>query len=168
MDDDLIGPMPPEPVKKVRADALARAEKAWNVRVLGGSWEQAARIAGYSDPSNAMRAVRSVYGTLPEVERSEARRLWRDRLEVLWRQVVQDVHERIPGATTAAVRIADRAARLDGLDEPARLSITPSDGELQRFVSTVIAAQGGRDIPDEGDIFGDVVDAEIVEDDEPT
>jgi hypothetical protein len=167
MGDEALGAQPPEPVKKVRADALSRAEKAWNLRVLGGSWEQAARVAGYSDPSNAIRAVRSVYGSLPEVERSEARRLWRDRLEVLWRQVVQDVHERIPGATTAAVRIADRAARLDGLDEPSRLSITPSDGELQRFVSTVIEARGGGEAPDEDDIFGDVVDAEIVEDDEP-
>jgi hypothetical protein len=167
MGDDLIGAQPPEPVKKVRADAMARAERAWNARVLGASWEQAATIAGYSDASNAIRAVRSVYGSLPAIERDEARRLWRDRLEVIYRQVLKDVHDRIPGATTAAVRIADRAARLDGLDEPARLSITPSDGELQRFVSTVIAAQGGRDIPDEGDIFGDVVDAEIVEDDEP-
>lgn len=164
MPDEAIGAPPPEPVKKVRADALERAERAWNVRVLGASWEQAARVAGYADPSNAIRAVRSVYGSLPEVERSEARRLWRDRMEVLWRQVVQDVHERVPGATTAAVRIADRAARLDGLDEPSRLSITPSDAELQQFVVTVIEARGGAAIPAEDDIFGDIVDAEVVED----
>lgn len=168
MDDELIGPMPPEPVKRVRADALARAERAWNARVLGASWETAARVAGYSDAANAIRAVRSVYGSLPAIERDEARRLWRDRLEVVYRQAIQDVQDRRPGAVTAIVRLADRAARLDGLDEPARFSLTPSDNELGQWVASVIEARGGREIPGEGDIFGDVVDAEIVENGEAT
>lgn len=165
--DEELGAEAAPPAKKVRADALERAERAWNVRVVGGSWQAAARAAGYSDTSNAIRAVRSVYGTLPEVERDEVRRLWRDRLELLWQQVVQDVHGRVPGATTAAVRVADRAAKLDGLDEPSRLSITPSDGELQQFVDAVIAAKGGPSLPEEFDVL-DVDYTEVDDGEEPS
>lgn len=158
---DLLGPTPPEPVKRVRADALERAERVWNARVMGGSWEQAAQIAGYSDPSNAVRAVRSIYGQLPTIERDEQRRLWRDRLEVVYRQVVRDVHDRIPGASTAFVRIADRAAKLDGLDAPTRLSLVdPTEEQIEAWLTERI---GPRHVEEEADIFDvDIVDAEIV------
>lgn len=157
MPEERVGPLPPEPVKRVRADALKRAETAWQARVLGLTWDAAAQVAGYADRANCVRAVRSVYGELPTIEREEVRRLWRDRLELVWRQVVKDVHDRVPGATTAAVRVADRASRLDGLDEPQRVSVTPPDGELQRWVAEVIAIRG--DLPAEPDIF----DVEVIE-----
>lgn len=158
----MIGPEAPEPVKRVRADALERAEKAWNVRVMGGSWQQAAEIAGYADGSNALRAVRAVYGTLPTLERDEARRLWRDRLEVYYRQALKDLHNGVPGAITAAVRIAERAARLDGLDAPSRISlIDPTQEEIERFLTETL---GPVRTDEEGDIFdGEIIDAEVIE-----
>lgn len=129
---------------------------------MGGSWDQAATIAGYSDGSNALRAVRAVYGTLPTIEREEQRRLWRDRLEVFYRQALKDLHNGVPGATTAAVRIAERAARLDGLDAPTKLSLVdPTQEEIERFLNETL---GPRHSDEEPDIFDqEIIDAEVVD-----
>ena len=108
---------------KVRADATARADRAWNARLLGASWEAAAQVAGFANSQNAMRAVRRHYGRMPEADRGELRTLWRERLEVLWRQASRDALEQQPGAVTAAVRVAQAACRLDGLDEPTRTEV---------------------------------------------
>lgn len=154
---------PPEPVKVVRADAHARAVRAWQARTVGMTWDEAASVAGFANAANAQRACRSVFGELPELDKDESRRLLRERLEFLWRQVSRDVNDRQPGAVTAAVRVLERFARLDGLDEPALLSISPSVGELERFVNDVLSI-GATAHPREADIFADVKDADVVED----
>ncbi|MGA8247846.1 MAG: hypothetical protein WB797_13165 [Nocardioides sp.] len=71
-----------------------------------------------------MKAVRNVYGRLPQIERDELRRLWRDRLEVAWRQVAMDMSQQRPGAVTAAVRVAQAAFRLDGLAEATQVDVS--------------------------------------------
>lgn len=161
-----IGPEPPQVPEKVRADALARASTAWEARVRGGTWAQAAETAGYANAPNAMRAVRSVFGSLPPIEKDEARRLWRDRLELLFGLGLVDAEEQRPGAVTALVRVAEAASRLDGLAEPQRLSITPTDAELERWVRDVLEAKGVLSFAEEGDIFADTVDAVVIEDEE--
>ena len=158
---------PPDPRRSVRADVLARTTRAWAARVAGASWAQAAEISGYTDEANCRRAVRGVFGEMPKVERDDMRHLWRERTELVWRQVVRDMTAGVPGATTAAVRVITAATALDGLNEPARFSLTPSDAALGEWVAGVIEARGGTGLPEEADIFGDVVDAEVVEDDEP-
>ena len=149
----LSGPEPPEPVMMRRADAMARADLAWRTRVAGGTWAQAAQIAGYSNAQNACRSVRETYGTLPQVERDEQRRLWRDRLEALWQQVYRDTLDRQPGAVTAAVRVATAAARLDGLDAPTEVVVhNPTQQQLEAWVDKVLALSAPA--LEEGDIFG--------------
>jgi len=113
----------PDPLPKVRADHLQRAEVAWRMRVLGATWKQAAAEAGYADDTAAMKAVRTAFGTVPRVERDELRRLWRDRLESLWRQALLDASEQRAGAVTAGVRVVTAAASLDGLNEPVRTTV---------------------------------------------
>lgn len=128
------------PRQRQRADAAQRAQRAWAARVSGGTWAQAAEVSGYSDDTAALRGVRRFFGRLPEIDHDEQRRLWRDRLELLWRQNARDVHEQRPGAVRAGVALADRAARLDGLDEPAELRLyTPGAEEFMRVVSEVRA-----------------------------
>jgi len=126
-DDDVtglvLGPPPPKPVKVVRADALRRADTAWRVRVAGGTWKEAAEAAGYSSDSVAQDGVRNVFGGPPIIDREALRHLWRERLERAWRQCVSDMTERVPGATTASVRIATAAMTLDGLSEPTRVDV---------------------------------------------
>lgn len=139
---------------------LTRVDQAWRARVAGASWRQAATIAGYTDENNCARAVKRVYGKLPTPEREDLRRLWRDRLEVTWRQAITDLLEQRPGAITHAVRVQTAAARLDGLDEPSRVELyTPTQREIERFVGTLLA-QAHPEL-EEGDIFeGEVVSDE--------
>lgn len=124
--DELSGPEPPEQIRHVRADALARAEAAWRARVAGATWAQAAEIAGYKDRDSCNRQVKRVYGQLPPVDRNELRNLWRDRLEVMWRQSQLDMREQRAGAVTAAVRVTTAAAALDGLADPVKVDVQTS------------------------------------------
>lgn len=128
MDDDdevtgPIGPPPPVPVKKVRADALRRATIAWTARVSGATWREAAEMAGFSDPAHAMESVRNAFGGPPVIDREAARHLWRERLERTWRQVLSDMSARVPGSTTAAVRITTAAIALDALAAPVTVDL---------------------------------------------
>lgn len=123
----VLGPPPPAPVRKVRADALQRADTAWRTRVAGGTWREAAELAGFSSPEHAISAVKNVFGQTPVIDRDALRVLWRDRLERAWRQVCADMAERVPGATTAAVRIATCAMQLDGLAEPNKVDVTVNE-----------------------------------------
>lgn len=126
-DDDVsgmvLGPPPPDPVKVVRADALRRADTAWRARVHGATWREAAKMAGYSSDSVAIDGVKAAFGGVPVIDREQLRHLWRERLERAWRQCCADMGERVPGATTAAVRIVTAAAALDGLNEPTKVDV---------------------------------------------
>jgi hypothetical protein len=95
-------------------------------------------VAGFTDEHNALRAVKSAYGELPQSQRSDLRDLWRARLETLWTQVLRDAGEQRPGAITAAVRVATAAVALDGLAEPVSLDVNVStlaalDQEMRAF-----------------------------------
>ncbi|MCR1784110.1 hypothetical protein KVF89_16340 [Nocardioides carbamazepini] len=144
---------PPEPSRRVRADALERAEQAWRMRTAGLSWSEVATRLGYSDRSNVIRLVREVFEELPEPDRTELRSLWRDRLERVWRQGMIDAHQQRPGAITALVRIAEAAMRLDGLNAPAEVVVhAPTEQELEAWVALVLDT--GAPVLEEGDIFG--------------
>ena len=157
---------PPEPVRSVRADMAERTGRAWAARVAGASWQQAASVSGYTDGSNCRRAVTSVYGQLPKVEREDMRHLWRERLELAWRQVVRDMADRQPGAVTAAVRVAQAAVALDGLAAPSVIELSsPSEREIVAWVDAMVAQ--ARPALEEADIFADPPDAEVIETSDP-
>jgi hypothetical protein len=146
---------PPEPVRRIRADALHRADEAWRLRVLGASWAEVAEAVGYANPENAIRAVRETFGIVPEPDRSEYRRLWRERLERLWRQAYSDALDRQPGAVTAAVRIVETAMRLDGLAAPSEVIVhNPPGAEIEAWVMGMMSERQ----PDleEYDVLGEI------------
>jgi len=150
----LLGAEPPGPIRKVRGDALSRADDAWRLRVAGATWAEVATVVGFANAENAIRAVRQVYGSLPEVPREELRTLWRERLERLWRQTLMDATEHRPGAVMAGVRVAQAAARLDGLDAPSEVLLyAPSQQELEAWVAQMMQAQTPE--LEEADIFAD-------------
>ena len=121
---------------------------------LAQRWKVAAEHAGYCDQYAAQKAVRNVFGTVPQIERAELRRLWRDRLEVAWQLVMRDMADQRPGAVTAAVRIATTAAVLDGLNEPQQVTVrNPSTLELEQWAGVVIAATTPQ--VEEWDIFSE-------------
>lgn len=141
-----------------RADAAGRAQRVWALRVAGSTWQEAAEAVGFSDGPTALRAVKRYFGELPQPDRDELRALWRSRLELLWRQAVQDVAEQKPGGLRAATALAQRAAALDALDQPQVLAlVTPSAEEFTAVVSTLVqrAVAAG---PQEADIFEDAAD----------
>ena len=133
-----------------RADAAKRADMAFEARVAGATWDEAAEIAGFANGPNACRAVANVFGSLPTPDREELRAVARARGEAVWRQALRDVEERRPGAVTAAVRVLDLMVRLDGLSAPDRVEVglTPTDVEIQRFIDRVLGPH-----EEEADIF---------------
>lgn len=136
------------------ADAAERARRAWAARVAGGTWSQAAQVAGFTDAGNCCRAVKNYFGTLPVPDRAEQRDLWRERLELLWRQSVRDVQSQRPGAVRAAVALSQRAAQLDGLDEPTRQVVyTPRAEEVEAYIQRLGALQAGQSAAIEADVI---------------
>lgn len=115
------------------AKAMQRVADAWAMRVRGATWDEVASAVGYANGPNALRAVRNFAGKLPELEASELRSLWRERMEFLWPVAVRDVEGGKPGAMRAAVAVAQRAAQLDGLDQPQRIELNADASELDAW-----------------------------------
>lgn len=64
---------------------------------VGATWDQVAGVAGGRHKPSAIQGIQRYFERLPDLENTpERRRLWRDRLEVLRRQSMVDVHEQRP------------------------------------------------------------------------
>jgi hypothetical protein len=107
--------------------------------MAGESWAEVAAQLGYANQSNAYRAVRRYFGTVPQPNRDDLRLLWRERHEVLWRIAYADALSRRPGAVRAATALARSAAQLDGLDEATRIAVELAPEE-ERRIATIIEA----------------------------
>lgn len=140
------------------AAAAERARKAWTVRVAGGSWTQAAHVAGFTDPGNCVRAVRNYFGALPQVDASEERELWRQRLERLWGLALREAEQSRPGALRAGVAVAQRASAMLGLDAPVQLQAQVSVRSDEMILHVI--AHGGLPTLEERDRYG-ITDEEI-------
>jgi hypothetical protein len=144
-----------------RADALARAREAWDLRIIGTTWDDVAARLGYANDKNAMRAVREAFGEMPEPDRDEFRRLVTDRLEFWSREAMRTysqattVRER-SAAIRAGVQTVTTLARVSGvlLDRPS----TPTETALQAWVAHMLASQTPS-WPQEADVV--VVHGEI-------
>ncbi|WP_341942336.1 hypothetical protein [Microbacterium sp. LWH10-1.2] len=140
---------------------MQRVADAWALRVRGSTWDEIAAAVGYANGPNALRAVRNYVGRLPEPSMPELRSLWRERLEFLWPVAVRDAESGKPGAMRAAVAVAQRAAQLDGLDQPQRVEVNASAAEIAQLVNLLSRSQGGAT---EADVFElDVIDAEVID-----
>ena len=137
--------------QRPRADALRRVTQAWQLRIAGVAWDDIAAQVGYSNAQNCIRAVRNYAGTLPEPSTVELRHLWRARLEKLWPIAERDVLAGKPGATRAAVALAQRAAAMDGLDSATRVEVSTDAAELEQIVRQIRVARG--DLPEEADVL---------------
>lgn len=130
---------------------MQRVADAWAMRVRGATWDEVAAAVGYANGPNVLRAVRNFVGKLPEPSMSESRSLWRERLEFLWTVAARDVETGKPGAMRAAVAVAQRAAQLDGLDQPQRLEVNATASDITELVRVLLAAHGFED--SEADIW---------------
>jgi hypothetical protein len=147
-----------------RARYAQRVADAWSMRVRGADWATIATATGYANAQNAMRAVRTYAGSLPVIDaREDLRSLWRERLEHLWPLAVRDAEAGRPGALRASVAVAQRAAQLDGLDEPQRVHVTPGEEDLDRMVQRLIAMSGQTIVDDAEVIELDVIEVREIE-----
>ncbi|GAB3599403.1 hypothetical protein GCM10027408_20340 [Microbacterium tumbae] len=155
-------------VSRTRADAADRASKAWRMRVAGGGWDDIAKALGMRGGAPAAyRAVKNYFGSVPQPDREMLREIARQRGERLWLRAAAAVEDApTPAAIRAAVSVLERAARLDGLDQPTRVAVAPDDEQFTALVEA--AARGlGLPLPEEANIFDpEYVDAEIVQDEE--
>lgn len=71
----------------------------------------------------------------------------------------------LPGAVTAAVRVAQAAVALDGLAAPIEIEVNPSREEITAWVDAVWTANRPQLV--EADIFADALDAEVIEASDP-
>lgn len=111
-----------------RERAREKADACWEARLAGLTWQQAAKHAGYTSRQHAYRAVLDQRGELPVPEREHLRDVWRQRIELVWRQALRDVLERKPSAVTHSMRCALAAMQLDGLAMPTRVSVDVEAG----------------------------------------
>lgn len=130
---------------------MQRAARGWHLRVTGQTWQQIADELGYASQQGAHRAVMRFAGTIPDPRPDDLRAMWRARMEHLWKFAARDAEAGRPGALRAGVAIADRAGKLDGLDAPVRLAVSPDEAHLDELVA-ILLARGGREVVEEAEV----------------
>lgn len=114
------------------AQQLSRQSQAVIYRLSGLTYDQIAERVGYSDRSGARQAVLRALAAVRDDSVSELRDLENARLEranqAIWPAVISgDV-----AALRAWLRLAERRARLNGLDSPTQVAIsTGTKAELE-------------------------------------
>ena len=143
-----------------RQDARQRAERAAALNARGYTWQSVAEICGYRSRQGAQQAVKRLDCRVP-AENIEALRRQEDRELTIRRQMF---HEKLTAANsendteTMAMlnreldRIAQRRARLLGLDAPVRSEV---DVNVHQSATAIIA--------DARDRLLSVIDAEVVD-----
>jgi hypothetical protein len=134
----------------VNADALSRAERLWQLRTVGLTWDECARRVGLANGQNAIRCVREAFGELPEPDRSEFRALVVARSEFLWREALRT----LDAASTARERVAAiRAGQavLSGLARVTGVEVerpySPVASEIEAWVAGQLAAVPSDSVP---------------------
>jgi hypothetical protein len=156
-------------------DGVARDAKAARLRARGKTYEQIATELGYSDRSEAWRGVKRVLDGIVTEARDEAVKIELDRLDHMWREVITVLETRhfvisdgrivfrgeeallddapVLHAVDRLLKIADRRAKLLGLDQPRRVEVsdaTPDlDAAVRDLAAELAAAAGDTEVPRE-------------------
>lgn len=136
-----------------KATASARRNQAVTYRLAGMTYEKIAETLGYYDGGAArnvvMRALEHVEAeSVRDLRSVENARL--DRAQAaIWPRVLQGENS----AVGLYLRISERRARLNGLDAPVQVAVTPTTVEVQQWVAQVLTAAGATDVDvDEADV----------------
>ncbi|WP_375388396.1 hypothetical protein [uncultured Amnibacterium sp.] len=149
--------------RSVRADAAARAEQAWLLRVGGATWEEIAEQVGFAHATNAARAAQRYGDRLPRPDLEHVRQVLRARAEWLWRAAQQDVTDQRPGAVRAAAAVLQRISAFEGTDRPVQVSVGPSPEMFEAVVNSMVAHQRGAGAAVEVDVVADLEELEAVD-----
>jgi hypothetical protein len=135
-----------------------RPHAALELKVLGASYADIARVLDYPAAADARRAVEHVLASMVDETKDymSLRTLASLRLEGLLKSVIEpatdpDNPEQL-AYHRAALSVVDRWVKLHGLDAPQRLAlVNPSSEEFERVVGTMISLS-----PNQGAIEADI------------
>lgn len=133
--DELLDRLPPAAEDQGNpghdmARAAARRAQAVRLRLAGASYDQIAQVAGYSHKSSARQAVMRALDRMEQESVNELRALENARLdadEVVLRSLINDAGlpaQRRIAAIDSRLRLAQRRARLYGLDAPVQVALS--------------------------------------------
>lgn len=143
-----------------KSELIAKRTQAVTYRLAGMSYAQIAEACGYTEAAQARNLIVGALRETLSAQVDELRELENLRLDrqlaAIWTQVLAGD---IP-AGGLALRLSERRAKLNGLDRPTTVNITPDMNEVHAWVQQVLAlSQGGEDLVGEADIT--VIDGEV-------
>lgn len=149
--------------------ASGRRIDAVSLRLAGMTYAQIAEHAGYSHASAARQSVLRALEKVEAEQVADLRMLENARLDrmlaAVWPTVVARAEEVLLEdrlrAVDRALRISERRARLNGLDAPVQVALTPTSAEVMAWVAQVMAAADPGGVA--AVVEPDVVDVDWVE-----
>lgn len=162
-------------IKGDSEDSPTRAAAAVAMKIDGAGYSDIARVLEYSSAQRARKAVEEAIaaqaGTPDQLEHIRwvnSRRIERIIASIMPRATNPKDPDHLMYARMAIVTI-DRHLRIWGADAPQKVDVTysPAAGEIERWAMSLAATVHGPQA-EEGNIMqiGNVIDAEIVEDEE--
>ena len=98
-------------------ESTEKAAKALEIRKLGATWEQVAKLAGYANKGAAHNAVNGVLRRMVREPAEELVALEAERLDTYLLALSTKIKNGDIGAITTAIKIGERRAKLLGLDD---------------------------------------------------
>lgn len=130
------------PRGKTTAEAIDRAERrarAVDLRAEGHTLREVAEKLGVS-VSTAASDIDRALAEVPADSVDLLRRLWGQRLDALLRAVWPSAMSGNLEAVDKAVKIANRAAKLHGLDAPQQINMSTTGADIEQAVNQFMAA----------------------------
>jgi DNA-binding transcriptional MerR regulator len=149
--------MPESLTSPRRIAAVERQRQALELRKAGVSYAAIAERLLYRGPQSACEAVKAALRKTIQEPADDVRRLELERLDVLALAVWPQARQGNQGAIDRALKIAERRAKLLGLDAPTKQEIDVRDvdrtieRELEKLAATGQAENAGAPPATDGD-----------------
>ena len=114
-----------------RIDSVEKKRKALELRKAGASYEQIAEMLGYRSKSGAYKAVSLALRDLLREPADSVRKLELSRLDDMLMGIWPRVRSGDVLAIDRALKLAERRAKLLGLDAPVKVAPTDPSGEKE-------------------------------------
>ena len=114
--------------------ATEKQRRALELRRQGTAYSDIAAELGYKGASGAHAAVRTALKKTLQEPADELRRLENTRLDAMLAALWPGIEKGDPKAIAAGVKISERRAKLNGLDEPAEVDVTSGGGQIAIFL----------------------------------
>lgn len=114
--------------------AAARQLEALRLRRQGKAYSEIAQELGYKSGSGAHAAVKGALKKTLQEAADDLRKIENARLDAMLLALWPAIEKGDARAIAAAVKISERRAKLNGLDEPAAVDVTSGGGQIAIFL----------------------------------